>query len=314
MEDREISISNFNNKRILKEKELSSKIDKMCKEYPSIKNIINEINSYGLYSCMKNVSSEEFKNKNKELNEKLQKELKKLGFKEDYLSLKYDCEICKDTGYVNSEMCNCLKKYLSKRKNKNSILFKDGSFSDFDENLFDNDENKYKITPRQNILKNKQQALQFINEFNDNNDNIGLFMSGTVGSGKSFLAAATGKVLLSKGYNIIYLTAKEFEDTIKNFSDPSFEEKKQNILNTDLLILDDMGIETKSDYVSNEILKLLDYRITYNKKMIITSNLTMSEIGKQYESRIYSRISSNFKYLKFYGYDVRIKNKIRKNK
>ena len=68
MEDKEISISNFNNKRKSKEKELSNKIDKMCKAYPSIKTIIDKINAYGLYACMNDVSSEVFEKKNKELN------------------------------------------------------------------------------------------------------------------------------------------------------------------------------------------------------------------------------------------------------
>ncbi|WP_039945029.1 hypothetical protein [Anaerofustis stercorihominis] len=63
MEDKETSLSNFNKKRKSKEKELSNKIDKMCKDYPSIKDIIDEINTYGIYACMNNVSSEIFERK-----------------------------------------------------------------------------------------------------------------------------------------------------------------------------------------------------------------------------------------------------------
>ncbi|WP_294464102.1 ATP-binding protein [uncultured Anaerofustis sp.] len=313
MEDKEISISNFNNKRKVKEKELSNKIDIMCKNYPSIKAIIDEINAYGLYACMNDISNEIFEKRNKELNNKLKTELEKLGFDKNYLSIKYDCEKCKDSGYVNNEMCTCLKEYLKKRKNKNSILFRDGSFDNFDENLFDNDKRKYQITPRENIIKNKEQSLKFINTFEDEKNILGLLMSGKVGSGKTFLAAATGKILLNKGYSVICLTAKEFEDIIKSFNDPDLEKKKKEILDVDLLILDDLGIETQSDYVNNEILKLIDYKMTYNKKMIMTTNLTLNEIREKYKSRIYSRIVSNFKYLKFFGPDIRVTSKMKKN-
>ncbi|MCQ4794965.1 ATP-binding protein [Anaerofustis stercorihominis] len=313
MEDKETSLSNFNKKRKSKEKELSNKIDKMCKDYPSIKDIIDEINTYGIYACMNNVSSEIFEEKNKKLNNKLKRELKTLGFNEDYLSIKYDCDKCKDSGYVNNEMCTCLKGYLKKRKNKNSILFRDGNFDNFDENLFDNDKSKYKITPRENIIKNKEQSLKFINTFKDEENTLGLLMSGKAGSGKTFLAAATGKILLNKGYSVICLTAKEFEDIIKSFNDPDLEKKKKEILDVDLLILDDLGIETQSDYVNNEILKLVDYKMTYNKKMIITTNLTLNEIREKYKSRIYSRIISNFNLLKFFGPDLRVTIKMIKN-
>lgn len=307
------NIIEFNNKRLNKEKELTKKIYYLKNNYPSIKKALDEINNYGIKACSENIKKEDFDKKNKELNENLQKELSKLGFDKNYLEIKYDCKKCKDTGYINGHMCSCLREYLYKTKTTHPLLMRDGNFDIFDENLFSEKNFKNNISPKENILKNKQQALKFINDFEDNN-NIGLLMSGTVGSGKTFLAAATGKVLLKKGYDVICLTAKEFEDTIKNFSNPSLEDKKIDILNTDLLILDDLGIETQSEYVNNELLKLFDYRITYNKKMIITTNLTLNEIRDKYKSRIYSRIVSNFKYLKFFGPDLRIAKKINKNK
>ena len=303
----------FNNKRHLKEKELERKIDYVKQNYPKIKKILNEINELGISACLGNLSSEKYKEKETKLNNQLREELIKKGFDENFLEVKYDCNKCKDTGYINGHMCDCLKEFLHFNVKPHPLLFRKGSFEEFNENLFTNESKKGEISPRENILKNKQQSLRFINEFNDSNNNIGLLMSGKVGSGKTFLAAATGKVLLKKGYSVVCLTAREFEDAIKNFSNPSLEEDKQNILNADLLILDDLGIETQSEYVNNEILKLIEYKITYNKKMIITTNLNLNEIREKYKSRIYSRIIGSFKYLKFFGPDIRIIKKL-KNK
>lgn len=313
MDINEKKMIDFNKKRKLKEKELERKIDYIKQNYPKIKEILNEINELGISACLGNVSSKEYKEKEIKLNNQLREELIKKGFDENFLEVKFDCNKCKDTGYINGHMCDCLKEFLHFNVKPHPLLFRKGSFEEFDENLFINEAKKGEISPRENILKNKQQALRFINEFNDNNNTMGLLMSGSVGSGKTFLAAAIGKILLKKGYSVVCLTAREFEDAIKNFSNPSLEDDKQNILNADLLILDDLGIETQSEYVNNEILKLIEYKITYNKKMIITTNLTLNEIREKYKSRIYSRIIGSFKYLKFFGPDIRIIKKL-KNK
>jgi len=313
MDYKQTNISDFMNKRKAKEKEVSKKIDVLCKDYPQIKNLIDKINSFGLYACINDISNKEFETKNKELNLKLKEEIKKLGFEEDYLDIKYDCNKCKDSGYIGKEMCQCLKEYLNKGKKKNGLLLREGSFNGFREDLFSDDKTKFKISPKENIIKNKEHTLNFINEFENENSILGLLMSGTTGGGKTFLASAAGKVILKKGYSVIYLTAKEFEDIIKSFNDPNLEKRKKEILDVDLLILDDLGIETQSEYVNNEILKLIDYKMTYNKKMIITTNLNLNEIRDKYKSRIYSRIVSNFKYLKFFGPDIRITSRMKKN-
>ena len=47
----------------------------------------------------------------------LQKEREKIltdnGYSADYLSLQYECPVCKDEGFVGSEMCICYKKALA---------------------------------------------------------------------------------------------------------------------------------------------------------------------------------------------------------
>ena len=38
--------------------------------------------------------------------------LKKLGLDEDYTDVRYECKKCLDTGFVDTKMCECMKKAL----------------------------------------------------------------------------------------------------------------------------------------------------------------------------------------------------------
>ena len=44
-----------------------------------------------------------------------------------------------------------------------------------------------------------------------------------------------------------------------------------------------------------------------NKKMLISTNLTLHQISKLYSDRLYSRLAGNFTNFTFYGDDLRIK-------
>ena len=109
------------------------------------------------------------------------------------------------------------------------------------------------------------------------------------------------------------MTAREYEDRIKSFSNPNLDEDKNRMYECDLLILDDLGIETKSDFMNRELLKLINDRSVHSRKMIITTNLSLIDIRDKYMSRIYSRMVSDFKFLRFYGDDARIVKRLRKN-
>lgn len=64
-----------------------------------------------------------------------------------------------------------------------------------------------------------------------------------------------------------------------------------------MLIIDDLGVEKKTEYNLEIIYKIIDDRLTHKKPMIITTNLTLDEI-KHPESRglarIYCRIEENY--------------------
>ena len=86
------------------------------------------------------------------------------------------------------------------------------------------------------------------------------------------------------------------------------------LINCDLLIIDDLGAEQVTDFATNELFNLINKKLLNNKKMLISTNLSLLEISNIYTTRLYSRLLGNFKLFKFYGDDVRINLNISKKR
>ena len=54
------------------------------------------------------------------------------GYPLDYLTLRYDCPICKDTGYVDGQVCSCLKQELIRAAFNNYDLNVNAQAENFD--------------------------------------------------------------------------------------------------------------------------------------------------------------------------------------
>lgn len=65
------------------------------------------------------------------------------------------------------------------------------------------------------------------------------------------------------------------------------------LLYTQLLIIDDLGVESHSEYRMEGLFNVIDRRVRSGKPIIITTNLTMKEMDETQdlnEARIYDRI------------------------
>lgn len=240
------------------------------------------------------------------------------GYPVDYLEIKYRCTKCKDTGYIGSQKCSCFKQKLINQYYKQSNLkdiFRSENFDNFNFSLYP--DTKYEnepLSPRKNIEHIFTECLNFANNFDSLNDN--LFFSGNPGLGKTFLSNCIAKELLSKGKLVIYQTASNLIEILRNlkFSENVPKDHLDDILQCDLLIIDDLGTETNSAYSHTELFNIINERILRSKKMIISTNILIEELPQYYPQRIVSRILGNFTSFEFYGDDIRIKKSISKRK
>lgn len=263
-----------------------------------------------------------------ELRKKVNQILSVNGYKPDDLKPKFDCMICEDKGVIDTdhgnEFCKCYIQTAINRAFADSNLhrLKEENFSTFDFGYYSAKANKAEfnsnVSPQENIKDIKQNALNFVQNFSLEGEKNLLF-TGSTGLGKTFLSNCIAKELLEKGYTVMYQTAPVLIDKIieykfaKDKTTEGFDFKRE-IQNVDLLIIDDLGIETASEYRYEEWFNIINARINNNKKMIISTNLSLKDLNEKYEERIVSRIIGEFTIYRFFGDDIRIVKKRINNK
>ena len=120
----------------------------------------------------------------------------------------------------------------------------------------------------------------------------GLLFYGDVGTGKTYFAACIANALIDKGYNVLMTNFATLTNKIQGM----FEGKQEyiNSLNRyQLLILDDLGAERKSEFMQEQVFNIIDARYRSGLPFIITTNLSAEELKKTSDigySRIYDRI------------------------
>lgn len=123
-------------------------------------------------------------------------------------------------------------------------------------------------------------------------DGKGLLLYGTVGTGKTYYAACIANKLIDNGRKVYMTNFARLTNQIQ----AKFEGRQEFIdsLNDfDLLIIDDLGAERKSEYMQETVFSIIDSRYRAGLPFIITTNLTADEIKKPQEvsfQRIYDRI------------------------
>ena len=237
------------------------------------------------------------------------------------LEPKYSCSKCKDTGYISTpsgdKMCNCMKQELLNEAYNNSNMYnlQKENFKVFDFSMFSTVANQqlYKSTlsPRENIEKIVEISKKFIDNF-EKDDEKNLLFTGTTGAGKTFLSSCIANEILKKGYTVLYQTAPILLDSIFDYkyNNTSSDSKAlyDNFFNVNLLIIDDLGTENLTAAKFAELFTILNSRlITPKTKTIISTNLSLEDLSKIYDSRILSRIIGNFNICRFFGEDLRFK-------
>ena len=235
--------------------------------------------------------------------------LRDAGYSSDYLDMGYTCPDCRDTGYIGNEKCHCFKQKIIETlydKSNLRVLTRSANFRKMSSEY-------YKGEDLNRFLGAKKAAEDFINNFSFDYQN--LFIYGTVGTGKSFLAVSVADELLKKGHSVIYFSALGlFEMLAENSFDYNSKQELKSIYSDlyecELLIIDDLGTERANNFTLTELFSLLNERESRKKPTIITTNLSLEELQRTYSDRIFSRITSNFRILKLSGPDIRKIKKI----
>lgn len=316
----------YEKKRLKALQDLDYRKEELYAKFPRLREIENELNSSSIsfaksmLNTNKAPNIEDLKNKIDILKEERNSILKSNKKDLNFLSVWYDCPICKDTGYIiesqKTNMCNCLKqKIFDLEYNKSNInnIDKD-TFSNFNLNLFSDeiDEEKYgeTISPRDNMKEIKHSTFKFIQNF-DNPDEKNLLFSGCTGLGKTFLSNCIVNELIKKGKTVLYQTAPVMLDSLISSMFKNDSTLSNNLLNVDLLVIDDLGTETMNSMKFTELYKIINTRLLNQNgkitKTIISTNLDLQNLFNTYDERLVSRFVGHYNIYHFFGDDIRFK-------
>lgn len=245
---------------------------------------------------------------------KIRSILKEAGLPEDYLEVPYTCKKCADTGYVGGYICECRKELLKELAKKELA-----SVSTSDRCRFDNFSLEYYPQPIDSTLgvspnKRMSEILEYCKCYAEDFDteSESLYMHGATGLGKTHLSLSIANVVAENGYRVIYDSAQNLLSSLEKekFSYSGSNEREKEILDCDLLIIDDLGSEFSTQFTVAALYNIINTRINRSKPVIISTNLSESELEAKYTQRITSRIIGNYVSLLFLGKDIRqIKNK-----
>lgn len=132
--------------------------------------------------------------------------------------------------------------------------------------------------------KERVNILKYIKDFLKKKVNgepvKGLYLSGSFGSGKSYILSALLNELSLKGYKCVNINYPLLLNKLKaSFSDYNYNDVMDEIMTCDVLLIDDIGAENNSPWSRDEVLgTILQYRMDSDLTTFFTSNFTINEL------------------------------------
>lgn len=230
--------------------------------------------------------------------EKFQKLMQKLEI-DDSIAIKYTSKL-EDTVCELNNCKNCKGLYACKnkaeghvsfpKKEENRLIF---SFipCKYQTKLEEQKNNKGSLYELNNARmkdidvkdKKRQEVICYLDNFFENyspsKNNVGLYLHGSFGSGKSFLVSALlNELHEKKKASVCMIYFPEALRTLKDDWD-NFGSKMEYLKSVDILLIDDIGAEKVTEWGRDEVLgTILQARMDNHLSTFFTSNLNINEL------------------------------------
>ena len=173
------------------------------------------------------------------------------------------------------------------------------------------------IKPRAGQAEAVGKALDFVGKYFDDKSGAGLILSGSVGSGKTLIAAAAVNSILNampireqtaeyagrdgkyysggKKIPIFFTSVIEFLENIRQeMNEKQCDGNKQSVKlrakDSYLLVLDDLGAEKMTEWAQETILEVIDHRYSELLPVIVTTNASPKELKARIGERSFDRL------------------------
>ena len=145
---------------------------------------------------------------------------------------------------------------------------------------------------KQNTFENSnttnEKEKEFLESFKKYCDNfekakengVGLLLTGNAGNGKTFYSNCISNNLKEKGYSVLSFNLSGYLQEIRLGFDEKEKDLIQAIRTVDLIIVDDVGSESISDWGREKTFNLFNEIYLNKKSCIITTNNNAKELGE----------------------------------
>jgi DNA replication protein DnaC len=116
-----------------------------------------------------------------------------------------------------------------------------------------------------------------------------------VGTGKTTLAMLVSKLAVEAGHTVAIYSLPRLLARIRRTYDAEAGEDSYlaffgRLTSVDLLHLDDLGVEKRSDWVLEQLYAIVDERYEAQRSMVVTTNLDQAALEEQIGPRTVSRL------------------------
>jgi DNA replication protein DnaC len=190
------------------------------------------------------------------------------------------CPKCGGSGWIiieraevsGAEPCACRAEGRAARLEDRSqipSLYRNASFENF--NITSQD-------LRAAVLAVKKYADDFPNDTRP-----GLLLIGEAGTGKTHLAVSALRRIMEKGFECLFCDYQNLLDRIRSGYDAASNSADKEVyrvaLDSDVLLLDDLGAHRVTDWVEDTVTAIVTHRCNNRKPLIATTNLPDPDAG-----------------------------------
>ena len=238
----------------------------------------------------------------------------------DILEPHYTCPLCQDTGRVEGKRCRCLEALLraeSCRGLPSAAADGQCSFASFRLDYYPEAPDQTGRSPRSVMSGILQRCRDYADRFGPGSGSL-LFL-GRTGLGKTHLSLSIAGQVASQGAAVLYSSAQAIVDRYERVRfdrAPSQEDRDfvRMAPRCDLLVIDDLGAEFSTAFSQSVLYNILNDRATAGLPVILSSNLTLEQLGAAYHERITSRVLCGCTIYNFVGKDIRFLKQVEKRR